>query len=72
MTIGDLIVRINNYISEILIFDKKYADNLRQSPIKILNFDFEVYGDIELDDFTVTTNKKNNDIILKIFINRNV
>ena len=72
MKLGVLIERINNFISEILIFDKKYLELERKEPIRILNFDYEVYGDIEVDDFTVTTNKKDDDIILKVFINKKV
>ena len=67
LKLGALALRINNVISEIIIFDKKFRELERKDPIRILNFDYDEYGDVIVEDFSIQTNKKNDDVILKIF-----
>ena len=67
LKLGALALRINNVISEIIIFDKKFKELERKDPIRILNFDYDEYGDVIVEDFSIQTNKKNDDVILKIF-----
>ena len=67
LKLGALALRINNVISEIIIFDINYKELERKCPVRILNFDYDEYGDVIVEDFSIQTNKKNDDVILKIF-----